>query len=77
MSQFEYLVCSAQLMHLTFANGEWQGSLPPNSPGALESCPSVWEFLQEVGDAGWELVAVTNSQNDELTTLYLKRQKID
>ena len=76
MAQFEYLVCTAQLMHLTFINGQWQGERPANSPGALESCPNLWEFLQEAGESGWELVTVTSARDDELTTLYLKRVKI-
>ena len=75
MAQFEYMICSAQFMHLTFVNGEWQGTHAPNTPGALESCPTLWEFLQEVGENGWELVAVNSSNNDDLTSLYLKRQK--
>ena len=76
MTHFEYLVCTTQLMHLTFINGEWQGESPPNSAGALETCPTLWDFLQEAGESGWELVAVTSSEDDELTTLYLKREKI-
>ena len=77
MARFEYLVCSAQMMHLTFINGQWQGEVPPNTTGALESCPQLYDFLQEVGDSGWELVAVTSTKDDKLTTLYLKREKID
>jgi len=76
MAQFEYMVCSTQLMRVTFINGEWQGELPPNANGALETCPPLWDFLQEAGANGWELVAVTNtSKPDELATLYLKREK--
>jgi len=75
MAQFEYMICTGQLMHLTFVNGQWQGDLPPNTNGALETCPNLWEFLQEVGEEGWELVTVTTTSSDELTTLYLKREK--
>jgi hypothetical protein len=76
MAQFEYMICTAQLMHLTFINGQWQGQLPPNANGALETCPQLWEFLQEAGGNGWELITVTSSQKpDDLTTLYLKREK--
>jgi len=78
MAQFEYLICSVQLMHITFVNDQWQGDLPPNSNGALETCPKLWEFLQEVGADGWELVTVTTTRKpEELTTLYLKRKKSD
>ena len=80
MVRFEYMVCAAQLMRVTFVNGRWQGDLPPESPGALESCPDLWEFLQRVGNSGWELVSVaTNNATSEealLTTLYLKREKV-
>ena len=80
MVRFEYMVCATQLMRVTFVNGRWQGDLPPESPGALESCPDLWEFLQRVGNSGWELVSVTtnNTASEEtlLTTLYLKRERV-
>jgi hypothetical protein len=80
MDRFEYMICTAQLMRVTFVNGRWQGDLSPDTPGALESCPDMWEFLQRVGNSGWELVSVTtNSAAKEdaiLTTLYLKRMRV-
>ena len=79
MARFEYMICSSQLMRVTFVNGRWQGDLAPDSPGALETCPDLWEFLQRVGTNGWELVSVTTDQIEGeaiLTTLYLKREKI-
>ena len=80
MAQFEYLVCSVQQNYVTFVNGRWQGKLSPQTPGALETCPKLWSFLQEVGNAGWELVSVTtegeNDPDSTLTTLYLKREKL-
>jgi hypothetical protein len=66
-------------MRITFVNGRWQGDLAPDSPGALETCPDLWEFLQRVGNSGWELVSVTSDQVEGealLTTLYLKREKV-
>lgn len=75
MASFDYMVCSVQLMHVTFINGQWQGNMLPDTPGALDSCPNVWDFLQDAGNSSWELVAATSNKNDELTTLYLKRQK--
>jgi hypothetical protein len=66
-------------MRVTFVNGRWQGELSPDTPGALDTCPDLWEFLQRVGNSGWELVSVTSDQvqneNTLLTTLYLKREK--
>ncbi len=79
MARFEYMICSSQLMRVTFVNGRWQGDLAPDSPGALETCPDLWEFLQRTGNSGWELVAVTSDQMEGealLTTLYLKREKV-
>ena len=77
MPQYEYLICSAQLNFVTFVNGQWQGVLPPNVAGALQTCPKLWDFLQEIGGEGWELVSVVanevEEQSDPLTTLYLKR----
>ena len=79
MVQFEYLVCSVQQNYVTFVNGQWQGKLSPRAPGALETCPKLWGFLREVGNAGWELVSVTtegeNGPTTTLTTFYLKREK--
>lgn len=79
MTRFEYMICSSQLMRVTFVNGRWQGNLSPDTPGALETCPDLWEFLQRVGNSGWELVSVTSDQAEGeaiLTTLYLKREKV-
>jgi hypothetical protein len=79
MARFEYMICSAQLLRVTFVNGRWQGDLPPELPGALETCPDLWEFLQRVGNSGWELISVTSDQMEGeaiLTTLYLKREKV-
>lgn len=80
MARFEYMICSAQLMRITFVNGKWQGELPPDAAGALDSCPNLLEFLEEAGESGWELVSVTSDkaagQDIFLATLYLKREKI-
>ena len=43
-----------------------------------KSGPSVSEHLRQVGNEGWELVAVvmkSNSQTDRDHVLYLKREK--
>ena len=80
MARFEYMICASQLMRITFVNGRWQGDLPVDTPGALDTCPDLWEFLQRVGSSGWELVSVTTNNSPEpdtiLTTLYLKREKV-
>ena len=79
MARFEYMICSSQLMRVTFVNGRWQGDLSPDAAGALETCPDLWEFLQRVGNSVWELMSVTSDQVEGeaiLTTLYLKREKV-
>jgi hypothetical protein len=78
MQQYEYSIAAAQLNFVTFVDGQWQGTLPPNAAGALQSCPRVWDFLNEMGQEGWDLVSVVanpvEEQAEPLTTLYLKRE---
>lgn len=93
--RFEYRVCLSQQGKVTHANGEWQGTEDPAEHTAeayeavLPSCPTEWEYLNRVGQDGWELSAVDSTMmsgeivsgffsNDELDissyrTLYLKR----
>ena len=78
--QFEYLVCQTQYSRVTFANGEWQGSVALN---ALDSCPQVWDYLNQVGRAGWQLIAAANATitNEGQTSqvsyqLFLKRERM-
>ena len=62
MSQrFSYRVCQMQNARITFVGGEWQGQLPADysdTNQALNSCPMVWDYLEEAGRDGWELVGV-------------------
>ncbi len=84
--QFEYLVCQTQYSRVTFANGEWQGSIPLNSgdsQATLDSCPQVWDYLAQVGRAGWQLIATANAtftnegQTSQLSyQLFLKRERM-
>src|SRR4029078_3662744 len=62
--QFEYLVCQTQYSRVTFANGEWQGTVAlssGDSQAALDSCPQVWDYLAQAGRAGWQLVTAANA----------------
>ena len=57
---FEYRVCQIQHSRVTFVDGKWQGGKPcdpEHSRDSLESCPDVYQFLQEAGVVGWELVS--------------------
>jgi hypothetical protein len=62
--QFEYLVCQVQYSRVTFVNGEWQGTLAVSSgdsQASLNSCPQVWDYLNEVGRTGWNLITAVNA----------------
>ena len=84
--QFEYLVWQTQFSRVTFANGEWQGTVAlssGDSQAALDSCPEVWDCLNQVGRAGWQLVAAANATitNEGQTSqvsyqLFLKRERM-
>ncbi len=61
--QFEYLVSQIQYSRVTFANSEWQGSVAlsaGDSQAALDSCPQVWDYLNQAGRSGWKLITVTH-----------------
>jgi hypothetical protein len=75
---FEYQVCAMQNGRITFVNGEWQGSISPANDdpnAALETCPTVWAYLNEAGSNGWRLVTVVNQPVEEtqMQTLFLQR----
>jgi hypothetical protein len=79
MQNYEYQVCSVQYGRVTFVNGVWRGGvqMSEDTSAALASCPNVWDYLQEAGRDGWELVAVVThpqeSKDAAQDTLYLKR----
>ena len=81
VQNYEYQVCSVQYGRVTFVNANWRGHQPLGSAEdtnlLLESCPHVWEYLQEAGRDGWELVAATTHPQEQRDaaqdTLYLKR----
>ena len=76
--RYEYQVCQVQAARVTFVNGTWMGSVSPETgdhDAAFNSCPVVWDYLQEAGREGWELVGAFSSPSasDNLEKLYLKR----
>jgi hypothetical protein len=79
VQSYEYQVCSVQYARVTFVNGTWRGraAMSEDTSASLESCPNVWDYLQEAGRDGWELVAVVTHPNQQQDTvqdmLYLKR----
>ena len=81
MQTYEYRVCNAQYGRVTFVNAAWQGRVPfgegTDTNTLIESCPNVWEYLQQAGLDGWELVSVITHVREKAAdvqdTLYLKR----
>lgn len=79
MTQYEYRVCQIQQARVTFVNNQWAGLVPhtnSDAQKALNSCPQVWDYLNQAGANGWELVAVTTrtqEEGDVVDVLYLKR----
>ena len=75
----EYRVCTVQNARVTFVGNDWQGRVEPaegNHDEALNSCPQVWDYLNEQGRYGWELAAAAPQNIGEVAmqTLYLKRE---
>jgi hypothetical protein len=88
--QFEYRVCQVQNTRVTFVNGSPPEAKPSDTSQReqlLTVGPTVWEYLQQAGTEGWELVAALDSAHDESSldvgmggvghyqVLYLKREK--
>ena len=79
VQNYEYQVCSVQYGRVTFVNGAWRGSMAmgEDTSASLESCPNVWDYLQEAGRDGWELVSVVTHPQERpdaaVDMLYLKR----
>lgn len=69
-----------QYDRVTFVNGVWNGSVPPEkgkSDKAITSCPLIHAYLQTSGNEGWELVTCFSQRVEEENTLtfFLKREK--
>lgn len=72
MKRFEYLVVRMEQDHVVSANGHWQGTEERGTPGAVESCPSLFDYLEGAGAQGWELVGV-DPEGEGTAQLYFKR----
>lgn len=72
---YEYQVALVLQNRVTLVNGKWQGSLAEDQGGAIESCPLVWDYLNETGAWGWELVTVVGQESalNPMQSLYLRR----
>jgi len=72
---FRYLVVMSQHGKATWENRRWLGQLAADSAdsaGALDSCPELDVYLDERGQAGWELTSVSAHEHHD--RLYLKRR---
>lgn len=73
--RFEYRICQVQYNRVTFVNGEWAGTLPPNHEKAAEGCPWAWEYLNKMGADGWQMTgALMMSESNNAQILYLMRE---
>jgi len=72
MTKFEYLVVFMENDRVLTANGHWQGETPRGESGDRESCPSLFDYLEEAGAQGWELVAL-DPEGKGTAQLYFKR----
>ena len=80
--EFEYQVCRVQFSRVTFVNGSWQGTIKPTEASqdrAMGTCPYVWDYLQQAGQDGWELVAALDHsfEGNNWQVLFLKRKRRD
>jgi hypothetical protein len=72
VKRFEYLVIYMENDRVLTTNGHWQGLVPRGEDGDVDSCPSLFEYLEEAGAQGWELVAV-DPEETGTAQLYFKR----
>ena len=74
MKRFEYLVVYQENNRILTTNGHWQGTVDRGQDGDRESCPSLFEYLENAGAQGWELVAV-DPEGQGNAVLYFKRER--
>lgn len=72
MTKFEYLVVFMENDRVLRANGHWQGLVEEGEPGAEESCPTLFDYFEEAGAQGWDLVAL-DPEETGTAQLYFKR----
>lgn len=72
MTKFEYLVVFMSNDRVLTANGHWQGLVAKGEEGDVDSCPSLFEWLQDAGAQGWDMVAV-DPEETGTAQLYFKR----
>lgn len=72
MTRFEYLVVFVENNRVLSANGHWQGGRPQGEEGAVETCPSLFDYLAEAGAQGWDLVTL-DPETAGTAQLYFKR----
>ena len=72
MTKFEYLVVYMENDRILTANGHWQWLVDRGEEGDVDSCPSLFEYLEEAGAQGWEMVAL-DPEDKGSAQLYFKR----
>lgn len=79
---FEHLVLYSVMDRVTFANGQWLGADIPEAERThkdVETCLLVWEYLNQAGAEGWELVSILETPSQvknqpHVRTFFLKRE---
>lgn len=73
MKRFEYLVVYQENNRILTTNGHWQGEVPRGDEGDVASCPDKFEWLEQAGAQGWDLVAI-DPEGEGNAVLYFKRE---
>ena len=72
MTRFEYLVVYMERDRVHTANGHWMGTVDKGEDGDHDSCPSLFDYLEDAGAQGWDLVAL-DPEEVGTAQLYFKR----
>ena len=74
MYRFEYLVVFVEKDRVLRANGHWQGTVADGEAGDRDSCPDLFQYLEEAGAQGWELVSL-DPEETGTARLFFKRTR--
>jgi len=72
--KYRYLVAVTQQGRISHVNGAWIGAVEPTEPNAIDTCPELYDYLDQMGDQGWRLVTSTPLGNQgQVSNLFLER----
>ncbi len=78
---YEYLYCICVDDRVQWANNQWAGEGDPltakDPEKLIDTCPRVFDFLNQRGQQGWELVAATNVlSGGEVVTRFFRENEL-